>query len=479
MKQIIYIFFAVCLFITQAASSQIITQNNVKFKILSINKDNSRIKIDLKIILDDVKLGKSDMLTLTPIIRSQDGKNEVRIDPVVFTGKQRSITLKRAVDFDGYMLDAPPQGIFRRYNRKQQDIDMTINAIHEDWFNKCDLIFLEGIACCGLKTESRTEYKILSPIFLQKEPVDYKLNYITPPVEEVKQRSETYSALLNFKVGKDNIERDLKNNAEILDEIDKIIKNIQENDNLSNIEFKIVGYASPEGDQLSNMQLAQDRSKSFAYYLTEKYKIPDSSLKLDWMGDDWAGLYKAVSEAKDLTYKDEILKALETIDPTRRKAKLRQIGGGKTYKKLVDEFYPPLRRNEYTISYVAKNFDIEEAKLQLQQNPQHLSLNEMFTVANTYPKSSAKFKEVFEIAANVYPDNPVAQQNAAAIDIENGHYESAISRLEGIDSPEAYNNLGVAYAKSGDFESAIEYFEKAIENGNSQASENIRILDDK
>jgi outer membrane protein OmpA-like peptidoglycan-associated protein len=475
----IYILFAICLLAIQTASSQTITHNNVKFQVLSINKDNSQAKIDLKIILDDLAIGTSDMLTLTPILRSQDGKNEVRTAPVVITGKQRSITLERAIDMESYLFEAPPRGIYRRYNRKPQSIDIAINAIHESWVDKCDLIFVESVACCGLKTETEAEYKVLSPVFAQKAPAEYKLSYITPPVEEVKQRSETYSAQLNFRIGKDSIEYNLENNAEILEEIDTIIRNVKENDNLSDIEFRIVGYASPEGDQLTNMKLAQDRSKAFAYYLTQKYEIPATSLKLDWMGDDWAGLYKAVEKSDKLTYKNEILKALETNDPVRRKTKLRQIAGGKAYNTLVNEFYPPLRRNEYTISYVARNFNLEEARQQLQQNPQHLSLNEMFAVANSYPKSSVRFKEVFEIAARIYPENLIAMQNAVATDIENGNYDNAISRLESIDSPEANNNLGVAYAKKGNFESAIICFEKAIEQGNIQAIENKMILEEK
>ena len=46
----------------------------------------------------------------------------------------------------------------------------------------------------------------------------------------------------------------------------------------------------------------------------------------------------------------------------------------------------------------------------------------------------------------LYPTDPIAQLNTAALEIETGAYDPAISRLQGINLPEAWNNLGVAYA---------------------------------
>ena len=478
MKRILYIILPVLLFVVQAVPAQTNTFYNIKFEQIKVNREGNSVTIDTKINLDGLRLGTSDMIVLTPILRSQDLNSEFQVQPIVITGKQRSITLKRAIDFEGYRFDISPQGVFRRYNGKKQTIDLTIRAPYDNWVEDCDLIIREDLSCCGLTTSTSNEYKILTPL-IAKEPVEevivieaeYELSYITPPVEEVKQRSETHSAQLNFNVNKDVVERSLKNNAEILDEVDKIIKGVQDNKNLSGVEFKIVGYASPEGNQLSNMKLAEGRSKAFSYYLNDKYEIPAKSMKLDWFGDDWSGLHTAVEES-DMQYKSQVLKALETINPVQRKSKLAQIAGGKAYRILLDEFYPKLRRIEYTISYVAKNFNIEEAKTQLKHNPQHLSLNEMFLVANTYSKSSDEFKSVFEIAARIYPDNPIAQQNAAAIDIENGKYDEAIARLESIESAEACNNIGVAYALKGELEQALDYLNEAITLGNKEAIDN-------
>ena len=100
----------------------------------------------------------------------------------------------------------------------------------------------------------------------------------------------------------------------------------------------------------------------------------------------------------------------------------------------------------------------------------------MFLVANTYPKNSQEFKEVFEIASRMYPDNPVAQLNTGAMELETGAVDNAIRRLEGINLPEAWNNLGVSYAQKGDYQKAQEYLNRAVQAGNGTAKNNAEQL---
>lgn len=109
-----------------------------------------------------------------------------------------------------------------------------------------------------------------------------------------------------------------------------------------------------------------------------------------------------------------------------RKNRLQALNGGTTYRMLLRDYYPPLRRNEYTISYVARAFQCRRGEQLIKTKPQYLSLNEMFLVANTYPKDSGEFKEVFDIAARIYPDDPVARLNTAALELENGAIDAAI-----------------------------------------------------
>ena len=62
--------------------------------------------------------------------------------------------------------------------------------------------------------------------------------------------------------------------------------------------------------------------------------------------------------------------------------------------------------------------------------------------------------------------------NTAALEIETGAYDPAISRLQGINLPEAWNNLGVAYAMKKDYTTAMQYFDQAAQAGMQDAAAN-------
>lgn len=194
-------------------------------------------------------------------------------------------------------------------------------------------------------------------------------------------------------------------------------------------------------------------------------------MKVNWEGEDWIGLRNTI-KASNLSDRDEILKVLDISDINKRKAQLKALNGGRTYRMLLDDYYPALRRIDYTLAYIARPFDVNEAKQVIKTKPQYLSLNEMFVVANTYPKDSPEFKEVFDIAVRLYPTDPVAQQNTAALEIERGATEAGIERLQKINTPEAWNNLGVAYAKKKEYQKALEYFSKAANAGVKAAAAN-------
>ena len=51
-------------------------------------------------------------------------------------------------------------------------------------------------------------------------------------------------------------------------------------------------------------------------------------------------------------------------------------------------------------------------------------------------------------------------------------YDPAISRLQGINLPEAWNNLGVAYAMKKDYTTAMQYFDQAAQAGVQDAAAN-------
>ncbi|HZJ79803.1 MAG TPA: OmpA family protein, partial [Dysgonamonadaceae bacterium] len=289
---------------------------------------------------------------------------------------------------------------------------------------------------------------------------------------------DRHTATFNFVVNRYELLRDYKNNRLKFEEVDKIIKEIASNEDVEITEFNIAGYASPEGSASHNKMLAERRADAFANYLVTKFNVSKDKFMVESFGEDWNGLIEAV-ESSTITDKDEILNIIATIDNVdARDEPLKKLSNGTTYRTLLDDFYPQLRRTEYTIAYIVRSFDVEEAKEIIKTNPKLLSLNEMYMVAHSYGADTPEFKEVFDIAVRMYPDSEIAILNSAAADIENNAFDRAINQMQKLnDNPKAWNNLGVAYALKGDLQKASELFDRAAKANDADAVRNLERLE--
>ena len=160
---------------------------------------------------------------------------------------------------------------------------------------------------------------------------------------------------------------------------------------------------------------------------------------------------------------------------TERKAKLKQLQSGMPYQYLLRNVYPRLRVAVCKVNFNVKNFDVEEAKEVIKTRPQNLSLNEMFMVANSYPAGSHEFVDVFEVAVRMYPENEIANMNAAAAAILRKDLVAAERYLNKVDSkePEYINSRGVVALLKGDYKQAEKYLKAAAGSGLEAAKDNL------
>ena len=85
----------------------------------------------------------------------------------------------------------------------------------------------------------------------------------------------------------------------------------------------------------------------------------------------------------------------------------------------------------------------EAAKL-IYTHPDLLSLEEIYAVARYYRPGTEQYREVYEIAAFHFPDDVVANVNAASAVMLTGDLTSAWDYLRKVEAdPRAWNNLGV------------------------------------
>lgn len=443
----------------------------------SIERIGDQVHIVIQVNPENVRIPSQGMLVLTPTLTSPATRYVEMLTPAVLVGGARMKAIQRELAYGNRVFQQTPQ-VFEKVGREAAPLTLTYTIPYQEWLRGAELVLMSstsGCVDCAIETNQQTLSASVLPHRIIFTP-DWRADYVVPEAE-IKERSENFVCMINYQVAKYDLLVDFGNNRQVLMDLDEVIDRLQNDPNLTITWRSVVGYASPEGNFDSNLALSRNRAKAFLDYLQKNYRWDTDAISSAGRGEDWDGLRQAVLELGGFPDQQQIVSIIDgTTDIARRKQQLRALSGGTTYKRLLEEVYPPLRRNEFEVSYIVRAFDVEEAREVIRTQPQMLNLNEMFLVANSYPKESREFKEVFDIATRLYPENEVSRLNAAAMEIEVGSVDMALRRLADIESPEAWNNAGVAYAKRGEYARAREYFQRAAA-GSANARHNLDQLE--
>lgn len=448
----------------------------------ALTLENDTLTLDFKFNMEAVKVNSTQSYAFTPVLFA--GKKYKTLPPVVVTGKNKfKMRHKdRRLAKKGYY-DAPYTIIKGKSANRQDIVNYTVCLPYEEWMNEADMwILQEGRKDCLLDLP---EIQVIEPVVVvEEEPLPQKgaicepcmsmVSYLTPTEEPLKVRSEQNTLYIEYAVGGTEFKADFKNNSAELQKLKETLNPLTEGDLVTFKAINICGYASPDGSAKTNDRVATKRADSFALYLRGSYHFPDSILNISSAGEDWESLVKMLEENKP-AYAD---KALEIINKYTnldvREARLKSGLGAASYRAMMNEYYPRLRRLSISIDYEIREVRNAEAATLIHTNPKMLNLQEMYGVAKNFQPGTKEYKEVYEIAATNYPTDIVANINAASTNIVYGDFDRAGQYLERVkDDPRAWNNLGVLAWLSGDTEIAKEWFTKALTVEPEKAQENL------
>ena len=296
--------------------------------------------------------------------------------------------------------------------------------------------------------------------------------------ETEKHRAEVGTAFLDFQVGKYQILPDFRNNAVELAKINNTIRTVTEDKNVKPTGIVLKGYASPEGSYASNKKLADNRVKALRDYIRQKNDFKADFFTMSSEPEDWVGFKEKVEADPNVPNRSEVLAIIDSSDdPDRKEAKLRALGGGAAFRYVLKDIFPSLRRSEYKIDYTVREFTVDEGREIIKTRPQQLSLGEMFAVANSYEIGSDEYNNVFDIAVRMFPNDPVANLNAANIAMGKGDYASAKNYLaKAGNAPEAVHAKGVLSMLTGDLAEAESLLKQAQDMGVKAAAINLEEL---
>lgn len=443
----------------------------------SVEKVGRNVQVSADIRLDEMKLNRQQTLRLVPVLVSADGTEQMELDPILIDGKVRSKVNERKVALGDLVEEEGVQRLTRR-NGEPQTVEYRTEVPFNRWMVNGRLELRGYVTGCAECSEG-DEVLAAGSILPYQDPVLAVSPFVQPEEEEVKRRSEVKMARLEYPVNGYNVLPNFRKNRAELDSVQHSLETVKQNLNLTVTGVYVTGYASPEGTIAYNLRLSQQRAETFAAYVQKQ----NPELKKDlwhvaWKGEDWDGFVAQVEQADGWSARAKVQEAIDQCDDDLDGCewKIRQQLSSDDYRYLIDELYAPLRRNEYRIEYNVRNFTLEEAKEVLKTRPDLLSVAEIQRVADSYGRNSDGYRKALDVAVRTYPDNLAARNNAALAAVETEHYAEAIDLLKNARDGASLNLLGVAYYKSGQADKAEETFARAVKAGYSDASGNLKQL---
>lgn len=438
----------------------------------SVRKADSLLQVDLKIDLTELVVKSNLSVDVVPFLTGEDGQT-ARLPKLLVTGRVRHIIFRRMPE-----KETAGQREVRRYNKQAQYADYTASIPYEKWMGRSSLSVALDLCGCGWD-HMASKQKELTDVTIN-DAADYVpvLAYMIPPKEK-KVRNKSGAAYLDFPVDKIEIYPDYRNNPQELQKISATIDSVRNDPYATITGVSICGYASPEGTYRHNAYLAEHRTKALLRHVCDLYHFRDTEFSERFVPEDWKGLESRV-DASGMQYRDEVLSVIrdtDITDPDVRDRRLKELHDGVPYRYLLHEFYPALRRSEYVVTYTIRPFETDEAKSLLYTDPKQLSLEEMYRIAQTYEPGSEEFNDVFDIAVRMYPNDAVANLNAANAALMRRDTKSARKYLDKVPScGEKLLAEGAAALYEGDIHTAVKLFEEAKAAGMDEADANLEFI---
>lgn len=458
MKKIVWFIALLCGVIGMDA--QDIRSGQMVIKNLSVTHNADRLFVTMEMDMSEVKLKSAHELMVTPALVAAG--EHLELPSVVIAGRNRYYYyLRNGEELKGRRLCRA---------KKTEAVHYETSVPYEGWMETSELVLEQDSCGCSdlivknddLLAALDFRPKVFTPVFV----------FIQPEVEAVKERHLDGQAYIDFPVNRTEIYPDYRRNPEELKKIIATIDEVKNNPDTRITSLHIKGYASPEGSYANNTRLAKGRTETLKDYVQDMYSFADGVIHTGFEPEDWAGLRRNV-EASSLEHRDAILAVIDgSLTPDAKDRKIK-ADYPQEYAYLLREVYPGLRHSDYVVEYVVRAYtDVEEAKRVLADRPGNLSLDELYMIAASYPQGSDEYSEVFATAVRLFPDDEVANLNAANVAMSRKDLTSAKKYLaKAGDMPQATYARGVCAALEGDYDRARSLLQKAKEQGVAEAGD--------
>lgn len=436
----------------------------------NMNRNGKYLTVTMDIDLSELDVNSNRAVLLTP--RLANGTDSLDLPSIGIYGHRRYYYYIR----NGIStISGETEKTFKASNKPEQ-LEYDNHIPYENWMDGATLKFHRSDwGCCQ---EILAEYDGL--LGRHREAFFPELVFVQPKAEVMKSRSLSGSAYIDFPVDQTVIYPDYRRNTVELGKIQATIDSVRNDKDITITSVWLKGFASPESPYKHNTDLAIGRTAALKKHIGQLYHFADNIIQTDYEPEDWAGLRRYV-EQSNIDHRTEILVMIDSdMEPDAKEAKIKRTYP-EEYRFMLQNFYPALRHTDYRIDYNIRTFsEADEIRRIMAEQPQKLSLNEFYLVAGKYEPSTDEFTEVFNTAVRMFPNDEIANLNAANAAIRRDDFGTARRYLDKAgDSAEAVYARGALAVREGYIDTARRYLSKAKEMGLEKAALTLKELDER
>lgn len=339
---------------------------------LNLQQRGEQLQISFTVKAQKRAVKSNYSVKLTPVLI--EGGEETLLPAILVDGRRVALSRKRTrsavpLSVNDYCLS----------NGGQTDYSATVPFAALT--PRTELVLRAEIAgCCSVQ---EAEPVLLASAFVKEErlmiePVYETIPYTTgeilakeygfiAPLSDFERQSATnrdifiddnrdQSLTIYFRQSERKVDPTFRGNQKSIGDILYAINTLQASKDSKISHIVIAGFASPEGNLDFNERLAYNRAIALRDYIGAQTGVDNGLIDIYNGGVDWYGLSLAVKKS-NLPEKDQVLHIIENTPVNNRAGQpgrhnqLKQLNGGRTYTRLMNEFYPELRNATYIRIY--------------------------------------------------------------------------------------------------------------------------------
>ena len=319
-------------------------QNPLSLDSVRLTQDSGVVQLSADIGIGK-KLPRGNVYVITP--RLMNGNDSIDFPQIVSFGRNayyhdaRQETVTEDIRPDAYRIRQKNGPRTEHYAR---------SVAYQPWMEGAHLklVVSEGTPC-NLKSHE------LSVAVQYRKPENKTAAAVGRRDSVEKKITNTVSgqAKIQFIVNRTEYRPDKWNNRFELEKMRKSYEDMLRNPDVRITEYKIKGYASPEGPYLNNVRLAKGRTARLRDFMLNDWGVPKDIFKSEYQPEDWEGFRKyMVAHHDEFPDADEIIRLIDKED-TDLDHKLTVIKKRhpESYRRILRDCFPALRRTDYDISY--------------------------------------------------------------------------------------------------------------------------------